>query len=76
MSLLTWPQNMNGKRNVSPFHIHDWNPSEKKRVVFANTQFFTHIYAFALLFFQNLAGVTYIYSTRGMLEYTYDTGQI
>lgn len=47
MSLLTWPKNMNGKRNVSPFHIHDWNPSEI-RVVFKNTQFLTHIYAFAL----------------------------
>lgn len=29
---LTWPKNRKGKRNVSPLHIHDWNPSaETKR---------------------------------------------
>lgn len=24
---LTWPKNRKGKRNVSPLHIQDWNPS-------------------------------------------------
>lgn len=24
---LTWPKKRNGKRNVSPLHIQDWNPS-------------------------------------------------
>lgn len=33
---LTWPKNRKGKRNVSPLHIQDWNPSaetEKQSLV-------------------------------------------
>lgn len=28
---LTWPKNRKGKRNVSPLHIQDWNPSAETK---------------------------------------------
>lgn len=30
-TVLTWPKKRKGRRNVSPFHIQDWNPSKNRK---------------------------------------------